>query len=102
MLFQNVMVAVAGVLAPLVRSAVLPLEYHDARNDNPFNNLDVGNDDTLNNTLAARDDNHPPNFGEVAMLAKQNDAYRGFFWESAYPNAAGLKGTLKDGGCTVS
>jgi hypothetical protein len=77
----------------LVRPAILPSEYLDARDNGAFNA-----------SIDARDDNHPLTPGERNMLNIQNNAYKGVFWDLAYPGGNGPDGTAgspQDGGCYV-
>jgi hypothetical protein len=92
MLYQKLTTLAAVLQASLVRTATLPAEYLDARDIHAFNT-----------SLDARDDTHDfVNPVERDMLNKQDIAYKWIFWEVAYPGANAIRGTLRDGGCTVS
>ncbi|TVY41875.1 hypothetical protein LSUB1_G003086 [Lachnellula subtilissima] len=91
MLHQKLVTLVALLQSSVVRSAILPSEYLDARDD-----------DTFNNTLDGRDDTHPLNPSERGMLDDLNNAYEGIWWDKSYPGGAAPRGNAKDGGCDVA
>jgi hypothetical protein len=92
MLYQKLTtLAVVLLQTSVVRPATLPSEYLDARDHEGFNI-----------SIDARDDTHELNPVERDMLNNQNNAYKGIFWDVAYPGGNAPRGTLRDGGCTVS
>ncbi|PVH70827.1 hypothetical protein DL98DRAFT_597489 [Cadophora sp. DSE1049] len=83
--------AIAFFHASIAQSATAPSGYRKVRDA----------DTLVNNTLDNRDDTHPINPAERGMLDDQNNAYKGIFWDTAYPGGNGPRGGRSDGGCNV-